>query len=426
MATVVSELGVPEMSILNTASLLAAGLCLVMGVIYVIKNGFLHGLLQMLVVAVILSVPVAVLALVLGRSPEESPEVQPSRANVEVITAKRGTMVVSVELPMVADCVEDCNVTLGAEVPGRVVWVGKNEGDKVTKGEAIIKVDTEALKAQLKEVEAGRKEALLRYNRVKNLFEGKHSSQEVLEGARAGLDRLVAQSEQISVTMRQATVRSPLDGKIEKRYVAFGKYVKIGESVADVVNIDRLYAVVDIPERYRERAMPGLKVSVRFDNARSRNPGTPFVYEGAVVRSVSEVADSLTRTFRAQVEFDNNGYRVKPGMLGTVRFESSPITGFVLVPRDFIVPKENDKLVYVVEDGKVVARTVSLGYFDGEKYVVHSGVAEGDLLIRNPRAVSPGELATVRSIDGKTVRAGEVPTDDLGKPGGNGRGTPDK
>ena len=90
--TVVSALGSPEMSVLIILAIAAGVLSVTMGVVYVIKNGFVRGAFQMLAVAAILVVPIALVAVIMGRSPEESPEVIPSRANVEVITTRAGSM----------------------------------------------------------------------------------------------------------------------------------------------------------------------------------------------------------------------------------------------------------------------------------------------------------------------------------------------
>ncbi len=353
-----------------------------------------------LVILVLLGVPTALVMVIAMRPKKTVPYVPPSRANVEVVTVRRDTLDDVVVLPMCAETVEEGFVRVSAETSGAVTWLGPKEGEAVKAGDVILRIDTERLEAELASAQAGYVEAKQKHDRIRQLYEGAHISKDQLDTARAAFDRAAAAVQLAEVNVRKATVTSPIAGTVDRRYAALGEYVTPGMRLFDVVNVARLYAVVDVPERDRQYVEPGQMMTLTFENVVTRNPGNPLVVSEARVRSVSDMGSSATRTYRAKVEFDNADGRVKPGMLGTARICRCAWPDVIVVHRDFIVSSEGEKLVYVAADGKALARRVELGFTDGERFAVRSGLVGGERIIREPRQLTPGQPVRIRSIDG--------------------------
>lgn len=359
--------------------------------------------LTLVIVVGLLAMPVGLVALLRARGERRRPYVPPRRANVDVVTVRRQDIDDLVVLPVVAECPEGHNVTVAAEIAGKVEWVGPRDGDSVKQGEVIVRIDTDALKAELDEEKASYTEGKLKYERINSLYEGTHASEDQLETARAAFERVAAQVTQAEVALEKGTVKSPIAGRVDRRYVDAGEYLLPGQRIANIVNIEKLYAVVEIPEADRQYLGRDMRVLLRFEKVRAVNPGTPYLVPNAVVRSVSDVGDPLTRTYRTQIEFDNRLGVIKPGMIGTVTFRRRKVENQVVVPKDFIVSSENERLVYVVADDRAIARPVVLGLTDGERFRVLKGLEPGELIVRDPRQLTPGDLIEVQSIDGKAV-----------------------
>ncbi|KPK97471.1 MAG: hypothetical protein AMK75_07530 [Planctomycetes bacterium SM23_65] len=132
------------------------------------------------------------------------------------------------------------------------------------------------------------------------------------------------------------------------------------------------------------------------------------------MRSVSDVGDETTRTYRTQVEFDNPKGLIKPGMLGTVEIQRRELPEMVVVPKDYIVPSEGETLVYVASGERVAVRRVQLGLTDGRRFVVLAGLRAGELIIRGAGGVTTGDLIRIRIKDGKEVPP--EPGDSAGSP----------
>lgn len=374
----------------------------------------LGGIIKALITVLVIAVPVVVALVLKSAPPPEMPDVEPRRANVEVMTVRRENFMDSVVLPMIAECPEDGFIKLSAEVAGRVVSIRKRAGDTVKQGETILEIDTESLRASLREAKAGYTEARLRHERTKRLYESKHVSKDQVDTVRAAFEQTSARLTLAEVGLKKGTVASPIDGTVDRRYVDAGEFVNVGRVVADVVNISRLYAVVGIPERDRQYVSPGMHVAVKFPNVTTGNPGRAYEDGNAVVKSVSDVGDEATLTYRTQIEFDNTRGLVKPGMLGTVVLKRRDFPSQVVVPNDYLVANEGETLVYLAVGGKAVARRVALGLTDGKRFMVLDGLRPGELIIREPRQRTPGELIRIRSIDGRDAAGQADPA--AGKP----------
>ena len=416
-------------------------------------------LVTLLVIAALLAIPGAVVMLLVSGGSKPKATVLVRRANVDLLTVRREMMPDLMVLPVVAESPEDGYVKLSAEVAGRVVSFPKREGESIARDEVVTTINREGLEALQKEAEASvataeasvktaqatvkTAEATLaevtkRYDRVVVLFKGRHRSKQDVEGVQAELDRARAELERTraglerekagvtraraavvvaTVALRNGEVRSPIAGRLDRRYVDRGEYVSPGQRLADVVNIDRLYVIAHVPEADRQYLSPGMTVQVTFKRVTGEN-GVPFVDPKAVVRSVSEVGDAVTRTYRAQIAFDNTSHKIKPGMIGTVAILRRALPGVVCVPKDVVISNENEKLVYVVSDGRAVARRLVLMVVtDGKRVVVEKGLQAGERVIRDPRYLRAGEPVRVRSIDGKKVEDASADATDAGEVG---------
>ncbi len=192
----------------------------------------LRWILKGLVILVMLSVPTCLALVVALRPARQAPYVPPKRVNVEVTTVRRETLDDVVSLPAVVEAKEDGFVRVSAEIPGVVTRIGRKEGEKVAAGEAVVRIDTERLEAELATVKASWVEAKQKYDRVKQLSEGGHISKDQLDTARAALDRAAAAVQMAEVTLKKGVVPSPIAGTVDRRYVGEGEYVTPGMRLA--------------------------------------------------------------------------------------------------------------------------------------------------------------------------------------------------
>jgi len=221
-----------------------------------------------------------------------------------------------------------------------------------------------------------------------------------IDAAQADLDVAaskieVAQAEiaRLAVSIGFATIRAKFDGTVTKRWVDPGAMIKDpGAPVLTIVRDDRVRVLVDIPERdiplvnaTEQNPNPngkGDEVRVHIDALREAVPGGEFV--GTITR-VSSALDANTRTMRAEVELENKGRHLRPGMTGTATVFLEERYNVLTVPSTALVRRDRFVDIYYVADvhGKpprgVVKRVenVELGLDDGKRVEIRRGL-KGD------------------------------------------------
>jgi membrane fusion protein (multidrug efflux system) len=171
---------------------------------------------------------------------------QPPAVPVSVIEVQPVKIQDVIYLPGTTEAWQD--VKVAADTAGRIEWIGPREGEKVNKGDLLIKIDVSALKAALDHAKAQFKLADDLFQRRWRLYERKIIAQEELD--QSDTQRTLAQTdlEQIRVKYNHGFPRSPITGIVNHLYIDAGEFIDTGKPIADIVNIDRIKINVQVPE----------------------------------------------------------------------------------------------------------------------------------------------------------------------------------
>ena len=296
----------------------------------------------------------------------------PAAVPVSVVEIKPVPMRDVIYLPGTTEAWQDVQVS--ADTAGRIEWMGPREGDKVNKGDLLIKIDVSAPKAAMDHAAAQLKLADDLYQRRKRLFERKIIAKEELD--QSATQRIFAATdlEQIKVRYNHGFPRSPITGIINHLYVDTGEFIDTGKPIADIVNIDRIKINVRVPELDIRFVLQGQKTPVRIDAFPERDLG-------GKVDFVAFKADPATKTFLVRTLIDNRLGDIRPGMIARVAFVRRVISDALVAPLFALVDKGGERLVFVAEDGRAQSRTVSIGVIQGARVQITSGLKPGDHLI---------------------------------------------
>lgn len=153
----------------------------------------------------------------------------------------------SLTLPGTLEAWED--LTLAAELPGMVKAIGLREGDRVARGEVIARIDPEAQEAELIKAEADLSLQKKNLARLEQLLAERFVSQKEVDETRNAVEAARAELHRATVDLDKSILRSPVDGILDRLFVDRGEYVTPGTPVALVVQVDRLKALVEVPEK---------------------------------------------------------------------------------------------------------------------------------------------------------------------------------
>lgn len=332
---------------------------------------------------------------------------------VEVIDVTSAPFVRALELP--GRFVASKIVRVGVEVPGHVVELGGEEGQRVEKGDTLIRLDSRQARATIAQVDAQIRSADVAvdgaqtsFNRAEKLAASEVLDQASLDAARTGsrqakAAKAVAQAAKDSALVHLARheVKSPLNGVILSRRIEVGENANPGIPLVEVAVLDPMKLVVDTPEAQIHAIHEGASVQVRVPSLAGK------LMVGKVKR-VPNVADSGTRTFAVEVEVDNPDSEIRGGMMARVELELGHVDDALLVPLDAVIDEasaavaggasggaEVVAVVYVVEGGKAQRRIVEAAETAKGKIRIASGLRAGDKLI---------VVGQRRVVDGDAVR----------------------
>ena len=325
----------------------------------------------------------------------------PPPVPVRVATVEK--KMVSDQISLVGTSGAIATSTVAAEVSGVVEYFPVEEGRFVKKGELLVRLRSTNLKLRLKgaiaakeTIKANLQNAEKELNRLSKLKETNSIAETKYDGAlythRAlsqVLLRSKAEIEQLEYEIKQKKVLAPFSGFVSKEHTQVGEWIKIGGPVVTLLNLSQIEITVDVPERYSVLLAPGSEVKVIIKNI-SNDPLQGKIY------AVLPQGDPDSRTFPVRIRLDNPNVKIKSGMEAVVTFNLANKKSALLVPKDGVVTAGNNKLVFLVADGKAIPVNVKiLGYYDGNVAVQGNLKPGAPVVIRGNERLRPGQAVTV-------------------------------
>ena len=283
------------------------------------------------------------------------------------------------------------HVTLVAEVEGRVVEVVAEEHSPVELDAPLVRLESGFLEAAslrqegaLQRARANHELARIELKRQRGLARQKVSSKADLdravntERARLGdVREAKAVLADAKLRLAKAEIRAPFAGIVERMDVELGAYLRVGERVADVLDLDEIEIEVGLTDHEVVALAVGDAATLRVDVWADEE------FAG-VVTGVARAVHPVSQKYPVQVRVPNPGHRLLPGMLGRVRLQLGEGVAAIRIPRSAAQSEFELSYVFVVEEvdggSVVVRRPVSLRRvpFRPDLVEVLSGLQDGD------------------------------------------------
>jgi membrane fusion protein, multidrug efflux system len=282
-------------------------------------------------------------------------------------------------------------IEIRAETDGRVVEVTTPKGSHVKAGTIIARLAIEERVARLAEATALNAQRALEFEAASELARKNFRSDTQVATAKAQYDAAKAMVERMKVDLERTNIRVPFTGILDRRDVEIGSYLRAGDHIATLIDIDPVLAVAHLVERDAITVRPGARGRVRLVD------GTAV--EGTI-RFVAAAADERTRTFRVELELANPDFRTRDGT-----------TAEVILPQPAIMAHRiSSALLSLGDDGRIGIKTVEAGIvrFVPVK-IVGSGAAgtwvtgmpaEAQVILVGHEFVSAGQKVSTQALSG--------------------------
>ena len=262
-------------------------------------------------------------------------------------------------------------VVLKAPVSGTVLSIDFQEGQMVRKGQPLIHIDDRIWKAQIKGAEAQLVNARNELERKLELVKVGGASQEDVDNARAAVDALEAQIEQLSVNVSLANVVAPFEGKVGMRDFSLGSFLSQGQTITSLAQSHKLKVDFNIPSRYLENIKTGGKIKVVHLSDTAI----------AVVYAINPTVSATSRTIQIRAVIENNSKNFFPGDFAEVIVALDNFEKTLLVPSNCIVPELDSQTIYLYKNGKAKRRVIIPGVRSRNNVQVLEGIVAGDTIL---------------------------------------------
>lgn len=264
-------------------------------------------------------------------------------------------------------------VLIRSEVSGVVENIFFNEGTQVSQGQVLFKVNDVELRANLIQAKTAQTLASENERRAKLLLEKEAISREEYDIASADFKTAKAQTQLINAQLAKTSVRAPFSGSIGLRAISKGTYVTPETVIAQLVNTSQLKITFSIPEKYASQIKSGNTLSFSV-------PGSAEKFS-AEIYAIEPQIELSTRTLRVRAIAKNPGNKLYPGTYANVSLPLEKINDAIFVPTEALIPIQNGKKLFVMENGKAKEVVVTTGSRTNKDILITSGVKAGDTVL---------------------------------------------
>lgn len=291
----------------------------------------------------------------------------------------------------------DQNVVLNAEYSGVLTNVYVKEGQRVSKGQRLARIDDGGMGSQVAQQEAQLALAKTTFERQEKLWNQKIGSEIQFLQAKTNYEAAKNATQQMRSQLGKTVVTAPFSGVVDEIISDPGQVVIPGQTpIIRLVNLSDMYVKASIPETYLKNIKKGTQVKVNLASINQEFTGT--------VRQVSNYINPNNRSFDIQIEIPNKDGLVKPNLIATVKVNDYSAENTITVPENILQENaEGETIAFLyqpINDSVGVAKRVIL--VTGLSYENHtevkSGLKKGDTIIKEgAKTLRDGQKVTIKN-----------------------------
>ncbi|MGZ3920689.1 MAG: efflux RND transporter periplasmic adaptor subunit, partial [Bacteroidia bacterium] len=260
------------------------------------------------------------------------------------------------------------------EVSGKVVAIYFKEGETVSKGSPIIKINDADLQAQLQKNKIQLKLAEEKSGRLKKLLSINGVSQEEFDIQENEIASLKADQAFIMAQLAKTNITAPFTGVIGLKNISEGAFVNPNEVIVSLIQLKPLFIEFSIPEKYSSVIKKGLNIRFSPDHQESSKTYSAQIY------ALEPKIDEATKTLRGRALY--NGIETfYPGSFVKVYIDLGSATNSIMIPTQSIIPILKGQKVFVSRSGIAQEVKVITGIRTEDKIQVLEGLNAGDTVL---------------------------------------------
>ena len=267
-------------------------------------------------------------------------------------------------------------ITVVGEIDAVIKALPFEEGGVIKRHDLIAQLDDVQLAAEVARAEALRAQSKSTFDRVKNVVDQGAGAPQDLDDAAAGLKVAEANLDVARARIAKTRIIAPFDGIIGARRVSVGTFLRAGQTITEMANIDEIRVTFSAPERFLDQLNRGATVTVS-------SPAFPGNNLAGHIAVIEPMIDQTTRSARIVARVQNVGRRFRPGMSANVSAVLSERTNALTIPNEAVFGSGNQTFVFAVKADSTVTRiALVLGTRSADIVEVLEGLRPGMQVVR--------------------------------------------
>jgi RND family efflux transporter MFP subunit len=234
----------------------------------------------------------------------------------------------------------DENVGIAAQALGKIVEIYVRQGQNVSTGQLLAKLDDAVLQQQLKQMETNLQMVTELYEKQKRLWEQNVGSEVQYLQAKTNKESLEKSIAALKDQIKMMAITSPVNGTVEDISVRIGQVVSPGVPLIRVVNFSKLKVVADVSETYSSKVNPGDRAKVYFPDLKTEIE--------TKISFVSRYINPVNRTFTVEASVEKPIPGLKANMVAVLKINDYSNPKALVLSSNLINKDQNGNFVYVV------------------------------------------------------------------------------
>jgi membrane fusion protein (multidrug efflux system) len=277
------------------------------------------------------------------------------------------------------------SVVVRPELAGRVVEIGFAEGQRVRKGQVVVRFESSIERAELAQAQASLALSKANFERAEELLKRGAGTQRTLDEARWKLRNDEAAITLVQARLEKLVINAPFDGVAGLRRVSLGDFVNVGADIVNLEMIDPLKVDFRVPEIFLSAVRNGQPIEVGVDAyPELRFPGEVYAIDPQI--------DTAGRSIVIRARITNPEDKLRPGLFARVTLTLAVRENAVFIPEESLIPVGNQHFVLklidppagaTVPQGAKMAKNTLVKLGDRRKGEVEivEGLAPGDIVV---------------------------------------------
>lgn len=265
---------------------------------------------------------------------------------------------------------------ISPESGGQVKRILVKEGQRISKGQLMISLNSQPLRSQLAELKNGHELAEIIFEKQKGLWEQKIGSEVQFLEAKNNKESLESKIKSVEAQIAMAEIRAPFSGIVDEIYPKVGELASPGQRMVDLVSLKKMEILAEVSEAYLQNIKIGDKVEVEFPNYTEGNMTSK-------IQRMGNIINPSNRTFRIVVPINNDKEHIKPNQIAALHLCDYQTDSALIVPSIIIRKDLKGSFLFITsqKEGKMIAKKTYIK--TGMSYKGITEVLEGVLPNQN-------------------------------------------